>query len=144
MQEGAGPMAVARELVKLTRAKRALEANIKAIAKEIETVQAQVLDLIADGHLPAKFGEDGASVFTREDCWASAKDGDHGRLTALLTELGLVEYLPSTVNSQKISAYVREFRDEHGQVKVGGEDGLDPRLAEALQITITPKVIVNG
>jgi hypothetical protein len=61
----------------------------------------------------------------------------------VLQSLGLIEYLPKTVNSQSLSAYVREFRDELGQVKIGtvpqdgtlATDGLDPRLADILNLT---------
>jgi hypothetical protein len=75
------------------------------------------------------------TLAVKSQWWASPKDGDHARLAATLEALGMHEYLPSTVNSQKISGYVRDYIDDVNGLKVGGDDGLDPQLAEVLKVS---------
>lgn len=138
---GMTPMEVAKEHVKETRRKRDLDADLRAVNKNIERLDERLQELILAEELPVSFKCDGASVYTREQLWASAKDGDHDALTVVLRELGLREYLPRTVNSQSLSAYVRESYDyETGEFS----DEIDPRLLEALNVTIKTKVVVNG
>lgn len=135
------PMEVAKEHVAETRRKRALESDLRKANNNIEKLDERLQELIENEELPASFKCDGASVYTRDQLWASAKDGDHAALVEVLKTLGLRDYLPKTVNSQSLSAYVREdYNYETGEFS----DELDTRLLEALNITIKTKVVVNG
>lgn len=133
------PMDVAKRYVQLTRKKKELDREIAGVKKELEALEPEVLDLIEQEKLPSSFKLDGASVFTREDIWASPKDGDHAALALVLADIGLTEYLPRTVNSHSISAYVREHRNDEGEIV-----GLDPRLEAQLKISRKVKAVVNG
>jgi len=142
MQELSPALADADKYVKLTRRKKQLDLELKTVKAELETVQQKVLDHMEEGRLPESFRHDGASVFTRAEIWASAKDGDHESLAGVLSEMGMVEYLPKNVNSQSISAWVREHRNE--ETGEFDEDLIDPRMREVLKITVTNKAVVNG
>lgn len=120
------------------------ELELKDAREERGKLEDQMKDLIEQNKLPSSFKQGRGSIYTHSQLWASVKDKDHERATGVLESLGLVEFLPSTVNSQKLSAYVREFVDDLGQVKIGGEDGLDPRLAEVLNITERVSVRATG
>lgn len=133
------PMEVAHDYVLLNRKKRSLDRELAEVKKQIEEMEPVMLDLIESEQLPHSFKIDGASVFTREQLWASPLDGDHQALAQALDELGLVEYLPKTVNSHSISAYVREHLNEDGEV-----EGIDPRLLDRLKITRQTKAVVTG
>lgn len=134
------PMDYAREYVSLTREKRDLEAQLAGVKKNLEELEPRILEMIESEQLPESFRLDGASVYTRSQIWASPAGGDHENLTRVLSELGMVEYLPSKVNSHSISAYVREhINPETGQI-----EGLPPELEAALKITETTKAVVNG
>lgn len=133
---------VADEYVRLTRRKRSLESDLRTVKAQLEDLQQRVLDLMVAGELPESFKHEGASVFTREDIWASPRDGDHQALSDVLRLMGLVEYLPKSVNSQSLSAYVREHKnDETGEFD---ETLIDPRLRDVLKISKTTKAIVTG
>lgn len=122
--------------VRLKDAKKELKDAAEASAK----LERQMLDLIEDGKLPESFRHNGASIYTREEVWASPKDGDHQAVVAVLKELGLTEYLPSNVNSQSISAYVRGFRNE----QTGELENLPPELEAVLKITKKARCIASG
>lgn len=133
------PMEIADNLVTLTREKRQHETEVNRLKKEIEHAQTALLQAMEDGKIPTSFRhKSGVAVFLRTETRASAVD--HMVVAEILRELGLVELLPKTVNSQTLSAYVREHINED----TGEIEDLDPRLAEAIKITVTPKVIVNS
>jgi len=54
----------------------------------------------------------------------------------------MVEYLPKNVNSQSLSAWVREHKNE--ETGEFDPDLIDPRMREVLKITVTNKAVVNG
>lgn len=124
-------------------AKRAL-----ALAeKDLKPLQEQMLQLIEDGKLPTSFKFGNGTIYTQSQLWASPKDGNHARLTDVLKSLGLVEYLPQTVNSQSMSGFVREFRNDLGEVVVQDEDhpdGLPKELAEVLNISERTSLKASG
>lgn len=132
---------VADKYVTLTRRKRSLEADLRTVKAQLEDLQQSVLDLMEAGELPEKFGHEGASVFTREDVWASPANGDHAALSEVLRQLGMVEYLPKSVNSQSLSAFVREHKNEAGEFD---PTLIDPQLLAVLKISKTTKAIVTG
>lgn len=133
------PMDLARELVRKTRRKRELDAELRTLKVDISDLERKLLECMEAGELPESFKIEGGSVYTREQIWASPAGGDHARLTEVLAELGLVEYLPSTVNSHSISAYVREHIDpDSGEIV-----GLHPSLEGALRISREIKAVVN-
>lgn len=134
------PLEVARQYVALSRRKKELDRELASVKDKLEELESTVLDLIEQEALPSSFRLDGASIFTREQLWASPKNKDHAALAAVLREIGLVEYLPRTVNSHSISAYVRE----HVSEETGEVEGLDPRLLDALNISRQTKAVVNG
>lgn len=133
------PMQVAREFQEKCRELKDAEAEVARIKEDIKPLHAQMLDLIENEKLPQSFrGPLGGNIHQSSQLWASPKDGNHARLAEVLESLGLTEYLPKTVNSQSISAYVREFRDEMGNIVIAeneGDPGLPKALADVLNMT---------
>lgn len=123
---------------------KALQAELSEAKKERDRLEAQMLEIVERGLLPASFKHGKGSIYLHSQMWASAKDGDHEAVSRVLESLGLYEFLPSTVNSQKLSAFVREFRDELGQIKIGGDDGLPQELADVLNIRENQSVRATG
>lgn len=120
----------------------------KECRAEADTLEGIVLDLIENEELPSSFKSTrGASVFTSDETWASPRDGDHQRLARVLESLGMTELLPKSVNSQSLSGWVREFRNELGEVVIQDEEhpeGLPREVADVLKITQRTRVKVNG
>lgn len=142
------PMDYARELVALQDELDVLEAQIKDLETRIAMRKEQVQLLIDTGDLPDSFHCNGRNIHIAHQIWASPADGDHPRLTEVLRELGLIEYLPSTVNTHSISAYVREFADPNEALLIeerllsADPKPLDPQLLAALKVTVKSAVRV--
>lgn len=139
------PMEVAEKFKAADKKVKNLQQDLNEAKKEKARWELVMLDLIEQKKLPTSFRpETGGNIHLHSQLWAAPKDGDHERLTYVLESLGLEEYLPKTVNSQSLSAYVREFCDDLGQVKVGGEDGLPPELFAVLNLTEKNSVRSTG
>lgn len=140
-------MAVASEFQEANREVKDLQVQLNNAKKRLTTLESRMVDLIADGKLPTSFALGKGNIHLRSEMWASPKGGDHETLTTVLSELGLYEYLPRTVNSQSLSAYIREFRDELGEIVLKSDehpDGLPVELASVLNIVTTPRVRATG
>jgi hypothetical protein len=92
-----------------------------------------------DGKLSTSFKCGKSNIHLHTQVWASPKES-HDNLTDVLRELGMDEYLPRTVNTHSISAFVREHIDPDSQEVVG----LPPELEAALKITHKMSVRVTG
>lgn len=134
-------MDIAKRFEKRSRQKKRLAELMKAVQKDLNDLEMQMLDLMEQEKLPSRFeGLLGTSIYTREEIWASPAGGDHAALAAALRRHGLVEFLPSSINSQKLSAYVRE----HYNKQTGEFEGLPDDLFTALNITKKQRVISSG
>jgi hypothetical protein len=136
------PMDLARQLVELSSQRDDYAAHVASLDERIKAIKEIILTLVEDGRLPESFRCDGKNVHLHRQVWAGPINGDHKALAAVLAELGLIEYLPSTVNSQKISAFVREHIDpdnKHLELRdrlLSAEPvAIDPRLLDVLKIT---------
>jgi hypothetical protein len=141
-QKSLKPMEIAALFEKRSRQKKRLKALSEKVNAELTRLEALVLDLIVEGELPASFkGSGGASIYTREETWASPAEGNHERLTQVLIALGpeWAHLLPSNVNSQSLSGIVRKSYNEETQ-----EFDLPPALLAALKITTKQRVVANG
>lgn len=133
------PMEIAEAFRIASKRVKDAKMELKDANVELGKLESVMLDLIENEKLPASFSHNGASIYTREEIWASAKDKDHAAVVAVLESLGLVEYLPQTVNSQSLSGYIREFKDESGELV-----GIPEELLAVLKITKKPRVIAAG
>lgn len=143
---GMTPMETAKHFGEVTKRTKRLEAELADLDKEAKTCKAKLLSAMQEGQWPESFKlPEGGTIYLHSQVWASARDGDHDRLSEVLRELDLVEYLPSKVNSQSISAYVREHLsdDEAAELDVRLAS-LDQRLRDALNITEKNDVRVLG
>lgn len=133
-------MEVAEAFQQASKRVKDAKSELAKAQTEVRKLEAQMVELIEARKLPASFQLNGKPIYTREDIWASAKDGDHDALVVVLKTLGYTEYLPRTVNSQSISGFVRGFKDDD----TGELVGIPEELQAVLNITKTPRVIASG
>ena len=153
------PMDTAKRLVHLHREKKRLNEELGTVQAEITLLdKGEMLMAIDAENFPSSAKVDGASVFLWTQIWASPAKGeddeaDHARLTAVLDGLGLHHLMPSNVNTQSLSAYVREQIDNAPLFNDDGEAlDLEARarlvlpasLVDALNLTMKREVHVNG
>lgn len=151
--------------VELEAQKRALAAQAKRIGAEMEKLGDSLLDDFAElgtdkltagvpaGELVIEYDALKLSLSIGHDLWAgplktgiddkgndTSTDEDWERACDALRLLGCGDMLGERFNSQSFSAWLREFRAEHG---IGWRDELPEAVAEALRISDIPKVKVR-
>lgn len=134
------PMEVAEAFQQATKREKQAKAELADATAELRKLEQKMIELIVDGKLPESFKLNGKPIYTREEIWASPKGKDHKALAKVLKDLGLVEFLPQTVNSQTISGYVREFKDK----ETGELVGIPEELLAVLNITRKSRCIASG
>ena len=138
-------MGVSHQLVEMTRQMNRLDTASVILLDRVKKCKQMLMDAMEVGAFPTNARIDGATVYHSSQVWASPLDGDHDALTHVLSELGLYEYVPHTVNSQSLSAYVREHLDEDETKDLEERLAtLDPRLRSALKITDKQQIKVTG
>lgn len=143
------PMQKSARLVAIQRKLNTLGAIEKRLTDEKESLQASLLEDMIEGRFPESSTIDGASVHTRRRVFFGPAEG-HAQLAAVLKDLGEDELLPSTVNSQRLSSFVREHLDPDEKLSIKDRllspnpKPLDPRLLEAIKINEKLDVVATG
>ena len=107
------------EFIGLIERKRGLEAALKDVENEIRSVEPIALEYMA-GEGIQNCNVDGYTVYLQTQVWASLQD-DRIAAIAALKDAGLEDMVQETVNSQTLSAWVREQED-------GVPESLKPHL----------------
>lgn len=143
------PMRKSERLVQVQRKLNTLGAQIKRLEDEKDSLQASLLEDMIEGRFPESSNIDGASVHTRRRVFFGPAEG-HAELAAVLAEIGEDELLPSTVNSQRLSSFVREHLDPDERLSIKDRllspnpKPIDPRLLAAIRINEKLDVVATG
>lgn len=140
------PFEAAKELVVLEREKKTLDRQLDTTKERIAARKALVLQAMENEAFSTSQNVLGANVHLHTQVWAGPADGDHAALSAVLSELGYVELLPSTVNAQRFSAFVREqIRETDKTLPLDERIALGlPKLAAVTKATEKREVRVTG
>lgn len=138
-------MEKAQHLVALKRQVAGLTTEATALGVQIERLNDELLAHMEAGEFPSSSKVAGATVYLRSDVWAGPADGDHAALTAALESMGYDDLTPKTVNSSRLSAWVREHLDDDTTKAI--EDRLttlDPAIRPFIKVTEKQSVRING
>lgn len=103
----------AREYAQLVADKRRMEAGLEDLNKILAKMETDLLAEMGDQNVTSLRvkTEDGSSftLFPRRELWASCIPGHEQELNDGLKLIGYGDMVRETVNSQRLSAYVREL-----------------------------------
>lgn len=99
--------------VKLTKTKRDLDAELRAVKNEIAGVETDLIDRMADLGV-SRIGHDqsGMTVYLRRQVRVKNMGDDRGAACAALKAAGLGSFVAESFNLNTLSAYFREQLDE--------------------------------
>lgn len=104
-----------RRYVALKQTRDTMEDSLADIKAEIAALEARLLDEFArDNVNRISLADLGVTVHLRKEVWASAADGDQARLNAALRAIGQGDGIEERINTQKLSAMVREWQQTGG------------------------------
>ena len=103
-----------KDYARLERRKRALELELKQVKSRIDSLREPVLGYFQTHGIDSQ-KIDGLTLYLRRELWAGREDGiDNETAITALERAGLTEYAGPRINTQSLSAYMREL-DERGE-----------------------------
>lgn len=132
-----------KKFIKLDQARRKHEDAVKSSKTEIAALEAELLKRFEQSQTQ-RMNVAGVTVYVQSQLWASAAGGDKLAASSALKEAGLGDMVEETFNTQRLSAYVREQRDEiqerlskeKGEKVVLTPEELLAHLPEPLRMTL--------
>ena len=114
MPEPTGDSRAIKVYAKLDNERRACEDRLKKVKSKIEEVEPRVMDFFQKLGLD-RLTVSGVTVYVQRQLWAGREeDVTHEQAAAALKKAKLGEYASPRVNTQSLSAYMREL-DEAGE-----------------------------
>lgn len=100
----------AAEYIRLHRRKKEIEGELKRVKKDMEDLEQTVLDdMVKDGVGNMKIRDQ--MLYIHRQLWASPKAGETEQVCDALRELGHDDLVQERINTQSLSALVREWDD---------------------------------
>lgn len=118
-----------KKILNLDDEKKRLDARIKEIRAERAVLEETLMNEFAENGIN-QMKVDGKTVYLTRELWASPKDKDQS--FNYLKLIGLGDYVAETVNSNSISAFVREMEKSQEPLPDGFEDHF--RVSEVFKI----------
>ena len=113
MPKPTGDSRAIKTYAKLDNERRALEDKLKKVKAKIEAAEPRVMDFFQKMGLD-RLTVSGVTVYVQRQLWAGREDDvTHEQAAAALKKAKLGEYAAPRVNTQSLSAYLREL-DEAG------------------------------
>ena len=130
-----------REFVACVQEEKRVKADLARIREVKKTLTDDILDaFIEDGVSQMRLEVDGgtATIFPHETLRARALEGDNERLNEALREHGFGDLIKEAVNSQTLSAFVREQLADN-QLPPSIKSALDVYADSSVRVTQTIK-----
>jgi hypothetical protein len=132
----------AAEFAALTEKKRDLKVELKRTNERLAELEGTLLDAIEREKFPASALVAGMRLYTQNQLWASAVDGDYTGASRALSLAGLGDYVGARFNVQTLSAHFREERKKQPLVDV--EEILPAELRGYIKLSETPKLMARA
>ena len=105
---------MADRLRELQEQKKEREAQVKALTAEIERLDLQLSDAMAEAEL-AKFTRNGSTYYLKSRLFASPVAGRKDDLMVILKAHGYGSLVTETVNANTLAAFIKEQREATGE-----------------------------
>ena len=124
---------LADRLKVLQEEKKAKEAEVKALATEIEMLDVELTDAMTEAELD-RFSRNGSTFYLKSRLFASPVSGCRDEMIEALRKNGYGSLVVETVNAQTLSSFIKEQREVN--------DGNDPEWLNGT-VSVYEKVSVG-
>ncbi|MDD4986628.1 MAG: hypothetical protein PHQ43_12780 [Dehalococcoidales bacterium] len=119
-----------KTLVSLKKQMEDLDTQLKSLKQEYDELEPQVIEYMSSEGLQ-RLTVDDRTVYVNRQIWASVNRANSEALSILRSN-GLDDFIEEKVNSQRISAYVREYEKNGEQIPDWCHDALN--IAEKFSV----------
>ena len=122
-----------RQFVELDQQRKAKEGEVDKLKEQLAVIETELLQRFEHAGLQSMKTELGVTVYVHRQLWAGAQDGNTDRLVGSLKLVGLEALVREQVNSQTLSAWVREQAKAHENGHTLSPEEIRPLLPGPLQ-----------
>jgi len=122
--------------IELDEQRKAKEGEIDAIKEELAALEPQIMERFENAGMQSMKSKQGTTLYIRRELWAGAAEGSENVLLHTLKVIGLGDMVKEKVNTQTLSAYVREQEKEHFNGSVRKPDEIISILPAPLQAAV--------
>ena len=127
------------EFIELDRKRKALEGDVEEVKEKLAELEPQIMQRFENAGMRSMKSTSGVTIYIRRELWAGAAQGSEVLLLESLKQVGLGDMVKEKVNTQTLSAYIREVeKNEFGGNEVEPEkivQALPPGLQTSVAIT---------
>lgn len=128
------------EFIELDEQRKGKEGEIDKIKERMTELEPLIMERFENAGMQSMKSTQGTVIYVRRDLWAGAKEGAEVLLLEALKAVGLGDMVKEKVNTQTLSAYVREQEKEQFGANVSAKpeqiiEVLPEGLRNAVNIT---------
>lgn len=127
------------EFIELDEQRKGKEGEVDKIKERIAALEPQILERFENAGMQSMKSKMGQTIYIRRELWSGAVEGAEVLLLEVLKSIGLGDMVKEKVNTQTLSAYVREV-----EKNVFNGSAVDPtELIKVLPETLQPVLKVT-
>ena len=127
------------EFIDLDKERKGKEGDVEKIKKRMAELEPEIIKRFENAGMQSMKTKTGETCYIRRELWASAAEGAGELLLEVLKAIGLGDMVKEKVNTQTLSAYVREAEKD-----LFNGLAVDPKeLVAALPATLQPALKVS-
>ena len=100
------------EFIELDEQRKGKDSEIDKIKERMAELEPQIMERFENAGMQSMKSTQGTVIYVRRDLWSGAKEGADVLLLEALKSVGLGDMVKEKVNTQTLSAYVREQEKE--------------------------------
>jgi len=101
------------QFIELDEKRKKMEGDVDKLKEELQKLEPQIMERFENAGMQSMKSKSGVVVYIRRDLWAGAAEGADALLLEALKTVGLGDMVKEKVNTQTLSAYIREAEREH-------------------------------
>lgn len=103
------------EYIELDDQRKGKEGEVDKLKERMAELEPQIMERFENAGMQSMKSKQGTVIYIRRDLWAGAKEGAEVLLLEALKAVGLGDMVKEKVNTQTLSAYIREQeKDQFG------------------------------
>lgn len=100
------------EYIELDDQRKGKEGEVDKLKERMAELEPQIMERFENAGMQSMKSKQGTVIYIRRDLWSGAKEGAEVLLLEALKSVGLGDMVRERVNSQTLSAYIREQEKE--------------------------------
>ena len=121
------------EFIELDEQRKGKEGEVEKIKERMAELEPEIMKRFENAGMQSMKSKQGSTIYIRRELWSSAAEGSEVLLLEVLKSIGMGDLVKEKVNTQTLSAYVREIEKDAFNGMVADPADIIKVLPEQLQ-----------